>query len=647
MLRLPSVFSSGALFQQRSALTLRGVSDGDSVTVRLLYGGAPIDEASAAVTDGRFSLTLTTPAASLDEYTLRVDNGTDEIVLEHILFGELWLASGQSNMEFQNLSMPGCTEYLAALRDKPLRVFLQDYPVGRGKAEFPRTPSDALGGKWITPDGTDLMRCVSALGTAFLAELTHYFRDRIPVGFLNASWGDTPINGWLPEDALRADPALAEKAEKLGVFAHADAWNSYGEGNFQQPFAMYNSKIAPLLGVRVRGVLWYQGENDCGGEFAARIYRQYLTCYHRVYSERFAADPLNFMMISSLLYPWAYGEDGDTSLGYLNQAFIDTATAQPHKFAFMPIADLPPVWSYHTKNHAIHPANKYDVGYRMALLAETNSYDRGSQRTPATLDSWEVSGSRLLLRFKHASSGLTIRGGHIRGLYVAGADRVYMAAECEIVAPDTLAVWHPYLREPKNAAYGYASFEEELNLFAGEFPVASFATDQENRIVIEGKPWLDLARPSVWAILPRDSALDVFYHPVWQPLGASEICPDNAFTQSGLSLRICSDAATFGASVKSYKYNRLDLYHYAALRVKLFNTDQLNAKLVLDCAGQAEPLELPLVQKETAGYGWHWYEASFAALTACDIRRMSFVFTQKSSPLHFVNLESPVLIPRA
>ena len=647
MIRLPSVFSSGALFQQKSALTLRGISDRDAVTLRLLHGSSLLCELTAPVSDGSFSLTLMTPAASMDEYTLRLSDGGEELVLEHILFGELWLASGQSNMELQNLSMPGCTEYIAALREKPLRIFRQDYPQGRNAAEFPRTPSDELGGRWLYPSEAEQLRFVSALGTAFLAELTHYFRDRIPVGFLDVSWGGTPMVGWLPEEAVRADLALSEKAASLGVFSQADAWNTYGELNYQQPFAMFNCKIAPLLGVRIRGVIWYQGENDCGREFHARIYRQYLACYHSAYAERFAADPLNFMMISSLIYPWSYGESGETNVGCLNQAFIDAATSQPHKFAFMPIADLPPVWSYHTGNHPIHPANKYDVGYRLALLAETNSYDRGSQRTPATLDAWEPCGSRLLLRFKHASSGLAIRGAHIRGLYIAGADQVYMAAECEIVAPDTLAVWHPYLREPKNAAYGFSSFEEEINLFAGEFPVAPFATDTVSRIVIEGKPWLDLTRQSVWVIRPREDALDVFYHPVWQPLGASEICPDNAFTQSGLSLRICSDAATFGASVKAYPYNRLDLVHYAALRVKLFNTEQLDARLVLDCAGQAEPLELPLVQKEDAGYGWHWYEVSFEALSECDIRRMSFVFTQKSAPLHFVNLESPILIPRA
>ena len=646
MIRLPSVFSSGALFQQNSALTIRGYADGAGVTVRLLSGTQLIRETYASVNGGRFAAELTTPSASLREYTLALTDGDSTLTLEHILFGELWLASGQSNMEFQNASMPGCDAFLRKLDGMPIRFFHQDYPRGGGASAFPRTPSDELGGVWGSTADTALLRDISALGTAFLHELSHYFRNRIPVGILNASWGGTPIIGWLPEEAVQKDAALCAKLEQLGVPAQLQNWNGRGDTNYQQPFAQYNCKIAPLLGVRVRGVIWYQGENDCGAEFSARVYRQYLACYHKAYAERFAADALNFMMISSLLYPWTYGASGETNLGYLNQAFIDTAAEQPHKFAFMPIADLPPVWSYHTSNHPIHPANKYDVGYRLALLAETNSYDRGSQRTPATLDSFEKDGSRLILRFKHASSGLYVRGTHIRGMYVAGKDGLYMPAECEILAPDTLAVWHPYLANPENAAYGYASFEEGINLFAGEFPAAPFATEPEKRIVIEGKPWLDLTRQSLWCECCRANVNDVFYHPVWQPLGASELCTDSAFTQCGGSLRISSDDAEFGVSVKAYKYNRLDLQNYAALRIKLFNVHSLDARLSLDYEGRPEPFELPFVQKEDAGDGWFFYEVPLGELPAGEIRRMSFRFSQPDTPLHFVNLESPVLIPK-
>ena len=642
MITLPSVFSSGALFQQNSTLTVRGYSDGFSVTVRLMLDGRTIEETTSVVSDGRFEADIHTPAASMQEYCIRLCDG-DEVLLEHVLFGELWLASGQSNMSFVNASMFGCDAYLDTLLGLPIRIFVQNYPEGGNQADFPRQPSDALSGSWCGTDNRALMRLASACGTAFLKELTHYFRDRIPVGILNAAWGGTPMLAWLPEDAVHADPVLFPKVEAYGMLPREEEWNQKGEANKNQPYCQYNIKIAPLLGVRVRGVIWYQGESDTGAEFGRRIYKDYLHCYHSLYSERFAADPFNFMMISSLLYPWTYGGNGETNLGVLNQTFIDMAVREPHKFAFVPIGDLPPIWSYQTGNHPIHPCNKYEIGSRMALLAETNSYDRGSQRTPATMMSCERDGSRLLIRFRHASSGLHIHGNRLRGMYVAGRDNLYMAAQGEIVAPDTIAVWHPYLDEPIHAAYGYSSFEEGCNLFAGELPAAPFATDRENRIVIECKPWLDPSNTRVWGLNPRNSTRDVFYHPVWHSLGESEVCTDPAFTRTGLSLRVCSEENVFGAYVKSHPYN---LQNYAALRLHLYNTPELTAELELRYA-EGDPVVLPIEKTETLGDGWDAYAVYFDALPEGEITRMTFRFTKSEEHRpYFVNMEGLTLVPR-
>lgn len=643
MIHLPHIFSSGALFQQSSVLTLRGTSDKAEVTVQLLLDGTVLAEKTVPVTDGHFSAAINTPAASLSEHTIRLYDG-DEVLLEHILFGELWLASGQSNMEYRNLSMPGCDSFLTELDSLPIRVYAEGRPAEGGAAKFPRTPIEDMDGHWCTSADHETIRQISAVGTAFLKELTHYFRDRIPVGILNASWGGTPINGWLPESAIYADEELAAKWKALSLAPMEDNWNQRGDRNFQQPFCLYNTQIAPLRGVRVRGVIWYQGENDAAVEFTHKIYRLYLRCYHKAYAEEFAADPLNFMMISSLLYPWTYSASGETHLGRLNQAFIDTAVQEPHKFAFAPISDLPPIWDCHAGNSPIHPANKYDVGYRLALLAETNSYDRGSQRTPATLLSCTREGDRLLLRFKHASSGLRIEGKNIRGLYIAGEDGVYMAAKCAILAPDTLSVWHPYLKNPVHAAYGYASFEECINLFAGEFPVAPFATDTEHEIHIECKPWLDPTRTSVWVLNSTAEVNDVFYHPVWQPLPGAEICTDTAFTRGAMSIRICSAQPEFGAAVKSYPYNRLDLQNYAALQLDLFSAHPVAGQLEV-CCENAETHALPIEETEIGDFGWRTARVDLSALPGGNITEIRFRFTAEKKA-YFVNMENLILIPK-
>ncbi|MBR7185304.1 MAG: hypothetical protein IKD37_06825 [Clostridia bacterium] len=644
MIRLPAVFSSGALFQQNSTLTLRGTAGGSSVSIRLILDGHTVTEAAASVSDGYFSAEIYTPAASLQPYTLQLFDG-DELLLENILFGELWLASGQSNMAFTNAIMPGCNAYLDTLADLPIRIFVQDYPADKDSAEFPRQPSDVLGGSWCDAHNRDLLLAASAVGTAFLKELTGYLNNRIPVGILNAAWGGSNMRAWLPEADVLADPVLSAKFTEFNLFPDEETWNQHESENYHQSYCLYNCKIAPLLGVRIRGIIWYQGETDSAREFERKIYRAYLHCYHSAYAKRFAVDPQAFMMISSLLFHWSYGKSGETRVGTLNQALIDTAVENPNKFAFMPIGDLPPIWSFHFPNHPIHPSNKYDVGFRLALLAESNCYGRDTQRTPAVMHSYKQEGNRLLIRFMHVSSGLHIRGEKLRGLYIAGKDGLYMAARGEIVAPDTLAVYHPCLRNPLHAAYAYSSLEEGVNLFAGEFPVAPFSTQQDKPIKIECKPWLDLHRTSVWVNQPHDGLPDCFYRPIWQPLGGTEICPDRAFTQTDGSLRIAAEGENFGVFVKAYPYNRLDLQNYAALRLHLYNTVNLDAQLeVIYTEGNA--VTLPIEKTDVLGDGWDAYAVHLGGLPEGEIERMNFRFVKHGCSLNFVNMESLMLVPK-
>lgn len=659
MLSLPSIFSSGALYQANAPLTVHGRTDpAVPVTVRLSAGNGTVFSEAAAESgpDGSFSAVLTTPEASFAEYVLTVAAGEECHTAEHILFGELWLASGQSNMELTNVFIPDAELLYDAVAGKKIRVFSVSYDVPENR--FPWEPDEYTRGEWIGAKDRRGLSNVSAMGLKFVEQLYDALnRDaEIPVGFLNASWGGTPISGWLPRDAVLADEGMKEIAARTGCLAEFEKWNTRGDLNFQQPAAQYNLKIAPLHGVKVRGAIWYQGENECGGEFWTKTYADWLRLYQKVYAERFGADPARFMMICSLIYPWTYGPSGECNLGYLNDAFVTVAKEAPDKFIAVPIGDLEPDWAFTLSNHPIHPTNKYPLAVRTAKLALANIYENRPEApaiAPAVLESWKAEGGGIRLVFKGGTGPLRVgtgNGERIRGLYVAGENGVYLPAEVEILSYSELFACCPEIPAPVHAAYGIQSMEPKVNLFAGDYPVLPFFTDRENYIKIEARPWYDPGVGAAWASKMRGDLLDLFFRPVWLPLGESEVCPDTAFRCcDAASLRIEAadgNRGVFGTAVRSYPYQRLDFGRFGGMRVHLWHTDHTSASLALisaDGTGTVFPFRKTGALRGT----WEIWEATFDGIPEdAEFARMEFRFEREGENFRFVNLEHPRLFFR-
>ncbi|MBQ8578070.1 MAG: hypothetical protein IJ449_08955 [Clostridia bacterium] len=664
MLTLYPVFSDNALFQASSRLTLRGTADAEvALSAAVTKNGTTVSEGhTAACADGTFSLTLNTPPASFDTYEITLTGSGETAVLHNILFGELWIATGQSNMEMANYHQPECPQMLDAIKEYPIRVYNIAYQKdGADPEQFSYTPENDTPGKWLSASCDDLT-WVSACATAFCRDVAAYFRDRgreVPVGFLNVSWGGTPCYGWIPMDILKNDARVMQLLEKQGRLPLCEKYNSFGGGNFQQPAAMYNRKIAPVRGLRARGVLWYQGENEVGIEWNERIYAHLLRLLYGNFQNEFAADTASFPFLSVLIYPWVYGGSGETMRGYVNEAFVETAKAEPEKFIICPIDDLPPVWAANLDNHPIHPAHKYRVGARMAKLALANVYGNGGQRAPATLDSCEISGSRMILHFADVGCGLEVRGGHIDGLYIAGADGHYLPAECEILSADTMAVWHPYLDDPVHCAYDISSFACGANLWAGDYPAAPFATaiKEPGQLNIEAMPFLNPDITRVWeAHIDASGRLDVYYHPVWKPLAGCEVCQDDAFAEtiSGMmhSVRVSAEtvssgSATFGAYVSSTEYHRIRLSRFSAMEIDLYHRGTVSGYLEIGYApkdGMTVTVQRPLAAIDGAPYTFQRYKADLAGIPEGIIETLKFVFTvDDPQKMNYVNVSKITL----
>ena len=293
----------------------------------------------------------------------------------------------------------------------------------------------------------------------------------------------------------------------------------------------------------------------------------------------------------------------------------------------------------------------------MARLALANTYGQAGQKAPATLDSYEIDGNRLILKFADVNTGLYIKNGHIDGLYIAGEDRHYLPAECEILSADTMAVWHPYLENPVHAAYDISSFACGANLWAGELPAAPFATDIQSKelIRLESMPFLNPDLVSVWEtrMNPTQQPLEVYYFPIWKPMCGSEVCQDNAFVNItegySNSIRISGSGNPIGAYVSASEYHLLNLQKFSAMELDLYHRGTVSGYLELEYAmenGQKTIVQRPITETDGAEYTFKRYTADLTNLPAGRIAHLRFVFSvEDDQKLYFVNIAKLVLKP--
>ncbi len=645
MIKLRKVFSGNSIFQADAKITLWGKCEGiNEINCSVKNsGGEEKIYAGKLCDNGEFAIEIETPHASYEKYTLTVYSENESVSLSDVMFGEVWLASGQSNMELTSMRVPEAEDLYDEIKDKNIRIYYASYPALDEKKLFSLEPDHYMDGHWVGVSDPFHLSYQSAVASKFISVLYDILnRDaEIPVAFINSSWGGTSITSWFPFDEINKDSYIKERLEQLGIYPTEENFNKNPETNYQQTSVQYNCKIAQLEGLKFRGVLWYQGENETAAEFKNKVYADYLRFYHRVYSERFAVDPDNFKMISSLIFPCGYGGTGECNVGYINNAFITTAIESPDKFAAVPNGDLVQTWDAIKDFHVIHPTrNKYPLGERMARLTATVAYGKdGEQKSPAYMDSHEIVGNRVRVHFASVGAGLRMEGKNPIGLYIAGDDGIYMPAECEIISNDTLEAWCEAIDEPKNIAYSMQSVETLCNLFAGDYPVFPFFTDKENCLTIEAKPWYDTMRTSVWAYNPHGGGSDLFYHPIWQPEYGSEVCHDSAFTLEGQSIRVASESlGQFGCFVRSYRYNWLDLQNYKKMTVSLYHTKGITAILRLEC--KEGVIDLAFTKVGDLRGGFETWEADLTSIPPkYTINKMHFLFTQSEGNYHFVNME--------
>lgn len=419
--KMPGFFADHMVLQQQMKVKVWGWANPDE-NVEVSLGGSTASTTGGP--DGRWKVELPAMSASKEAHTLTV-KGSNTIEIKDVLIGEVWLCSGQSNMEWTVQRSTNSKEEIAAA----------NYPLIR-HMKVPRTPSN-------TPTNdikTEWQVCSPATAANFTA--CGYFMARklhkeldVPIGLVNSSWGGTRVEPWTPPVGFQKVEALQDiyasvvgrtpgtPQYKKRLTAHILAirdWLAKAKtaldtnGNLvpspaypgeltpfkshQDPTMLYNGMIHPLVGLPIRGAIWYQGESN---HAEGMLYYEKKKALINGWRELWGQGDFPFYYVQ--IAPFRYGNEDKTILAKFWEA--QAKVQEVSNTGMVVINDIATL-------NDIHPPNKQDVGLRLATLALKNDYGREDLvANSPELAQFTVNGNRLELKFKYAGGGLKTRDG--------------------------------------------------------------------------------------------------------------------------------------------------------------------------------------------------------------------------------------------
>jgi sialate O-acetylesterase len=449
---LPGLFSNNMVLQQSTVVNVWGKANANAnVSIKCSWNGKTIVTKSNK--SGGWKAQIQTPVASYTPQSLTISDG-NALTINNILIGEVWMCSGQSNMEialngFWNCPIAHSNELIAeAGTHKGIRCL-------RVEKEGAMTPQDYCKGSWKVSDSKNAGD-FSATAYHFALELNKVLD--VPVGILVCSWGGSTIEGWLPERILKgySDVDLKQMESKTIT-------------EWMKPEIMYNGMLHPIIGYTIKGFLWYQGESNVG---KASTYADRLATMAQCWRESWGQNDIPFYSVE--IAPYQYGEDS-ISGALLREAQFKASQMIPNS-GMVCTNDL--VEPYEQYN--IHPKEKEQIGKRLCYMALTGTYKmEGIESSSPSYKSMEIKDGKAILSLNNAENGFNRLDG-MEGFDIAGADRVFHPAKAKMVNNRQIEVYSTEVSKPVAIRYCFKNYQPGNVKNTRGLPLIPFRTDNWN-----------------------------------------------------------------------------------------------------------------------------------------------------------------------
>lgn len=488
---MPSIFSSNMVLQQRQKNPIWG--KGDPGAVLQVRFNEKVQEVAVGE-DGRWSATLESIPAGTTSYELRVSHGAESLYFDNILVGEVWVASGQSNMQWTVERSDNPEKEIAAAKYPRLRLF-------QAKRVTADTPQEDVEGTW--------QECSPETVPGFSAVAYYFGRElhkklQIPVGMIHTSWGGTPSEAWTSQETVakvdafapitdRWNDIVAKWPETKAAYEKKLAdWKTKkekgeaadkdkprpprGPDHPHRISSLFNGMINPIVPYGIQGAIWYQGESNAGRAYQYRtIFPAMIEDWRMHWNE--GDFPFYFVQLAN------FRERHDTPTP--DDAWAELREAQLMTLALENTGMASAIDIGEAGD--IHPANKQDVGKRLARWALR--YDYGERDVvpsgPLYKDHKIASDGKIAISFDYAK-GLHPRGDELAGFMIAGEDRKFVWADAKVQGKQVI-VWSDEVPDPKAVRYGWATNPVSTLYNAAGLPASPFRTDDWPGITVDAK----------------------------------------------------------------------------------------------------------------------------------------------------------------
>lgn len=486
--RLPRIFTDHMVLQRDMPLPIWGWAEpGEKVTVEL----AGQVQTATADDDGKWRVTM--EPLTVGNPRRLVVKGDNQVVIDDILVGEVWICSGQSNMEWPVSAAYGA-DLVRTEANLPEIRLLSVKPVGS------QTPADDIDERWqvCTPQ---TVNGFSAVGYFFGRQLHNSLG--VPVGLINNAWGGSSCEAWIPRDEFQDEelygPMMArwEKTEsehdeaklRTQYEAQLNEWREARDAaeadgrpipprpgmnhplfNQHRPGNLYNARIAPLVPFAVRGAIWYQGESNADRAYQ---YREMFPLMIESWRTAWGQDKLPFYWVQLADYKSESPDPMESAWAELREAQTMTTDKLPRTGQAV-IIDI-------GEGKDIHPRNKEDVGERLARWALANEYGVKIDHASPRYDHLEVKDGKAIVTFRDVGGGLrTFDIADVRGFTIAGEDRKWHSVDpkdAKIIGKNKVEVSSEEVSKPIAVRYAWAD-NPVCNLYSATgLPLTPFRTD--------------------------------------------------------------------------------------------------------------------------------------------------------------------------
>ncbi|RVT79859.1 sialate O-acetylesterase [Flavobacterium sufflavum] len=452
-IKLPALFSDNMMLQQQSNAPIWGWADKNQ-TIKVQTSWDSKTYEVKADKSGKWKIALQTPAAG-GPYEISVLDGTEKKSIKNILIGEVWLCSGQSNMEMPLKGFPGQpvlkgNEAVVHSKNNKIRFIT-----------IPRatvlTPNEDFEGQWYTagPQTTGNFSATAWYFGSLLQEVLD-----VPVGMILVSYGGSSMEAWMNQEMLKdfANVKIPTTKEELAKDPN------------RVPTTLFNGMLSPVIGYAIKGCIWYQGESNY--ERAAQykdLMKKMVSSWRGLWQQ--GDFPFYYAQIAPFNYAQFHPKDNkeEYNSAYLREAQLKASTEIPNS-GMAVLMDI-------GEENNIHPVHKEAGGSRLAYLALNKTYGiTGFEFESPEFKAMEIKDNAVTVSFDKAPNGITSNGKEVTGFEIAAEDKVFYSAKAE-VRRKSVVLTSDKVSKPVAVRYLFKDYTEAQIFSTGGLPVSSFRTD--------------------------------------------------------------------------------------------------------------------------------------------------------------------------